>query len=135
MEKIKEVWFADERIFVRTDQGRVHSRPLEAFPRLKRATEEQRKAYTIEMRGQALRWKEMDEDIHISSFYEVAEPEPNNEVAMLFMRFPGLKMQDVAQHMGVDESLLEKYLYGIRKPSPKRMEQLRSALRVPEKAM
>ena len=90
MEKIKEVWFADGRIFVRTDQGRVHSRPLEAFPRLKRATEEQRKAYTIEMRGQALRWKEMDEDIHISSFYEVAEPEPNNEVAMLFMRFPGL---------------------------------------------
>ena len=126
MEKIKEVWFADGRIFVRTDQGRVHSRPLEAFPRLKRATEEQRKAYTIEMRGQALRWKEMDEDIHISSFYEVA---------MLFMRFPGLKVQDVAQHMGVDESLLEKYLYGIRKPSPKRMEQLRSALRVPEKAM
>ena len=99
MEKIKEVWFADGRIFVRTDQGRVHSRPLEAFPRLKRATE------------------------------------PNNEVAMLFMRFPGLKVQDVAQHMGVDESLLEKYLYGIRKPSPKRMEQLRSALRVPEKAM
>ena len=135
MEKIKEVWFTGGRICMRTEQGKAYSRPLEAFPRLKRATEEQRKAYTVEMRGTALRWKDIDEDIHISSFYETIEPNPDNEVAEAFAQSPELRVQDVAQSMGVDESLLERYIYGIKKPSPERMEQLRMALRVPEEAM
>ena len=135
MERIKTVWFAGGRIYMCTETGKEYSRPLEAFPALMKATERQRMAYTVEMRGMALRWKDIDEDIHISSFYETTEPEPDNEVAAMFAQFPHLNASDVAQSMGIDESLLDKYIYGMKKPSPERMEQLWHAMRVPQEAM
>ena len=69
METIKNVWFEGERIYMLSSKDKVYSRPLEAFPVLKDASEQEREDYTIEMRGTALRWKHLDEDIHISSFY------------------------------------------------------------------
>lgn len=39
--------------------------PLKAFPLLKEAAEAQRAAYKIVLRGTALRWEELDEDIYI----------------------------------------------------------------------
>ena len=48
MEKIKNLWFDDARIYIRTDAGNKYSRPLEAFPELKDADAEQRNAFTID---------------------------------------------------------------------------------------
>ncbi|MFQ8804129.1 MAG: DUF2442 domain-containing protein [Alistipes indistinctus] len=62
--------------------------PLEAFPVLKDATDDERMNYTIEMRGEAIRWAKLDEDIHISSFFETAEPNYSNEIAAIFSHFP-----------------------------------------------
>ena len=50
-EKILQVWFDDERIFIRTDKGNEFSLALEIFPRLKDATPEQRNAFVIEPWG------------------------------------------------------------------------------------
>ena len=42
MEKIKAVWFDADRIYMKTQEGKVYSRPLEAYPDLKDASPEQR---------------------------------------------------------------------------------------------
>lgn len=129
METIKSVWFEGERIYMLSNEDKVYSRPLEAFPVLKEASEGERKNYTIEMRGTALRWKELDEDIHISSFYNTEEPDNTNEIAMIFKRFPQLNVSEVARSMGINKSLLSKYIYGIKKPSEQRRMEIKEALR------
>ncbi len=70
MEKIAEVWFGDNRIYIETDAQKIYSRPLEMFPLLLNATEQQRNDFKIGRFGNDIRWEAIDEDIHISSFLE-----------------------------------------------------------------
>ena len=128
METIKSVWFENERIYMLSSEDKVYSRPLEAFPLLKAATDAQRADFEIVLRGEALRWPELDEDIHISSFYEETEPEYNNEVARIFKRFPQLNVSEVARNLGINKSLLSKYIYGVKRPSGERIAQIKAAL-------
>ena len=127
-EIIQEVWFADERIYMRSDKGNIYSRPLEVFPILKDASDKERKEFTIDMYGQALRWKDLDEDIHISSFYDNTEPKYNNEVAALFAMFPQLNVSEVARSLGIHKSLLSQYIYGVKTPSEKRLKEIKDVL-------
>lgn len=129
-ETISKVWFENDRIFMLSSQGKEYSRPLEAFPLLKEASEEERNDFSIVLRGTALRWECLDEDIHISSFYSTEEPDASNEVAAIFRQFPQLNVSEVARGMGINKSLLSKYIYGIKKPSEERMCQIKSALHV-----
>lgn len=128
METIKNVWFENGRIYMLSSEDKVYSRPLEAFPTLKDASEREREDFTIEMRGTALRWKSLDEDIHITSFYNTEEPDSGNEIAAIFKRFPQLNVSGVARQMGIHKSLLARYIYGIKKPSEERKEQIKEAL-------
>jgi hypothetical protein len=127
MAKIQKVWFDDQRIYVQTDEGDVLSRPLEAFPLLKDASCEERNAFQIGRFGDDIRWEALDEDIHISSFYETAEPNMENEVAQLFLLFPQLNVSEMARYIGINKSLLAKYIYGIKRPSPERLSQIKLA--------
>lgn len=129
MGKIIKVWFDKGRIFISTDAGNTYSRPLEAFPLLLDATPEQRSHYEIGFDGDDLRWDDIDEDIHISSFYETAEPDENNPIADVFRRFPQLNVSEVARTVGINKSLLSRYIYGIKKPSEKRKEQILDSVR------
>lgn len=128
METIKNVWFEGQRIYMLSSDDKVYSRPLEAFPLLKEATDTQRSDFKIVLRGTALRWDDLDEDIHISSFYEEKEPEYNNEIALIFKRFPQLNVSEVARNLGINKSLLSKYIYGIKHPSEERIHQIKTAL-------
>lgn len=128
MEKIKNVWFDDRRIYIRTDAGNKYSRPLEAFPELKDADAEQRNAFVIDSYGDEIRWKELDADLHISSFFETKEPNYHNEVAEIFARFPWINYADVAKAMNVHPSLIARYIYGMSEPSPQRLSQIRESL-------
>ena len=129
MEAIVKLWFSDERIFILTDQGNEYSRPLEAFPLLLEATPQQRAKFEIGLDGDDIRWDEIDEDIHISSFFETAEPDTNNPIADVFKRFPQLNVSEVARTIGINKSLLSRYIYGIKKPSAQRTEQILGAIR------
>ena len=129
MEKIIKVWFDKGRIFIKTNQGNTYSRPLEAFPLLFEATEQQRARYEIGLDGDDLHWDDIDEDIHISSFYETAEPDANNVIADVFNRFPQLNVSEVARTIGINKSLLSRYIYGIKKPSEKRTNQILETVR------
>jgi hypothetical protein len=126
---IEKVWFANGRIYICTDDNHVLSRPLEAFPTLKDATEKEKLNYKIDKFGDAIRWADIDEDIHISSFYEDAEPDNDNEIAAIFRRFPQLNVSEVARSIGIHKSLLSKYIYGVKKPSLQRKEEIKQALR------
>lgn len=128
MVKIEKVWFDANRVFIMTDKGEQLSRPLEAFPVLKDASEEERKDFRIGKFGDDIRWEKLDEDIHISSFYETAEPNPENEVGRIFRRFPQLNVSEMARYIGINKSLLAKYIYGIKRPSEERMRQIKQAM-------
>ena len=84
MESIVKLWFEEGRIYILTDKGNTYSRPLEAFPLLREATPAQRQAFEIGREGDDVRWEEIDEDIHISSFYETTEPNSDNPIADVF---------------------------------------------------
>ena len=128
MEKIKNLWFEGNRIYMRTTEGHLLSRPLEAYPELEEATTEQRNDFTIDEDGEAIRWESIDVDMHISSFYETSEPNKQNQVSAMFSRFPWLNVSEVARYLGINKSLLARYIYGISKPSEQRLEQIREAL-------
>jgi len=66
MNTVKKLWFTDTRIFMETEDGRVRSQPLHYFPRLCRATNGQRAAWTQSRFG--LHWEDLDEDISFESF-------------------------------------------------------------------
>ena len=128
MKKIQKIWFDGERIFMQTTDGEKLSRPLEAFPTLKDASEEDRADYKIGRFGDDVRWEKLDEDIHMSSFYEQQEPNPDNEIGRLFRAFPQLNVSEMAHYIGINKSLLAKYIYGIKKPSDQRVQQIKEAL-------
>ena len=130
MEQIKNLWFDTDRIYMRSSAGRVLSRPLKAYPELEEATLEQRNDFTIDEDGTAVRWESLDADMHISSFYETSEPNEENEVGAMFRRFPWLNVSEVARYLGINKSLLARYIYGISKPSEQRVQQIRDAFHV-----
>lgn len=129
MAKITKVWFDGGRIYIATNDGKTYSRPLEYFPILKEATDDQREAWKINKFGDAIRWEEIDEDIHLSSFYATDEPDTNNVIGDVFRRFPQLNVSEIARTIGIHKSLLSKYIYGTKKPSEKRTEEILDALR------
>ena len=129
MEAIIKLWFDEDRIYILTDQGNTYSRPLEAFPLLLDATDEQRAKYEIGLDGDDIHWDEIDEDIHISSFFDTAEPDMDNPIADIFHRFPQLNVSEVARTIGINKSLLSRYIYGVKKPSQQRTEQIISTIR------
>ncbi len=128
MEQIKNLWFDKNRIYIRTTDERILSHPLKAYPELDEASVEQRNDFAIDEDGMAIRWEALDADMHISSFYETTEPNEQNEVAAMFNRFPWLNISEVARYLGINKSLLARYIYGISKPSEQRLQQIRDAL-------
>ena len=108
MERIKNIWFDCGRLFMRSMDGNVYSRPLEAFPELLEASAEHRSDYKIDDDGEAIRWERIDVDLHISSFFDKSEPDANNPVADIFRRFPWLNPSEVANAMDINKNLLAK---------------------------
>ena len=127
-EKIIKVWFEKGQIWLMTTEDKTLSLPLELFPILKEASNVQLESYTIGKLGDALRWKELDVDIHISSFYEEVEIKKENEVAALFEKFPQLNVSEVARSLGIHKSLLSQYIYGVKTPSEIRIRDIKMAL-------
>jgi len=123
MEKIKKIWFADNRVFVQTEDGKEYGRPLEAFPVLMDATEAQREDCKIGRHGDDVRWDSLDEDIHISSFFARNEPRANR-IGEIFGRYPQINVSAFANRMGINKSLMAKYIYGIKTPSEKRSREI-----------
>ena len=82
--KIKTIEFVDGMILTTTMDGQVYCRPIDAFPLLQNASDEQRRAYTIGKFGDDVRWEEIDEDIHVSSLTKSLASQSNLESHMAY---------------------------------------------------
>jgi hypothetical protein len=66
MNKVKQLWFDDERIYIETVNDEIQSQPMHFFPRLQTANTIQRAEWTESHFG--LHWEKIDEDISFESF-------------------------------------------------------------------
>lgn len=62
----KSVEFDDQMMHVLFTDGRVLGVPIQWFPRLRRASHEQRQQYEIGGGGISLHWPDLDEDLSIA---------------------------------------------------------------------
>jgi hypothetical protein len=67
-----DVMVTDDRVTVALADGRELAVPLSWFPRLREATEAQRRNWRFIGRGQGIHWPDVDEDISVASLLRVA---------------------------------------------------------------
>ena len=58
-----DIWFDELKMFVRLDDGREIAVPIDWFPRLRDATEKQRKNWRLIGGGEGIHWEDIDEDV------------------------------------------------------------------------
>lgn len=128
-EQICKVWFADGRIWVETSAGNHLSQPLEVFPPLFYATDEEREDYYLWSNDTSIRWEKLDEDIHISNFYTDETVNYNNEVNSLLSRFPWLDMKAFAEHIGMHWTKLARFRFGVWTPTNETLQKIKNGIR------
>jgi Protein of unknown function (DUF2442) len=67
-----DVTVTDDRVIVALADGRELAVPLSWFPRLRDATEVQRRNWRFIGRGQGIHWPDVDEDISVASLLRAA---------------------------------------------------------------
>ena len=127
MGKIDKVWFKDGRIYIHTDLDEILSRSLIDFPLLLDATNAERAEFRIVHNGEALRWDNLDEDIHISSFHQT-DNFYDNEIRQIFISLPQLNVKQFAKFIGINYTLLSNYINGSKKPSPQKVQFVKEGL-------
>lgn len=66
--EILKIWFENNSIFLETKKGIIKSMPLKWFPKLEKATNEQRLNYELSPFG--IHWEQIDEDLSFEGFFE-----------------------------------------------------------------
>ena len=122
--KIEKIWLTDDAVWVRRDDGAVASESFSDYPRLRRASSEQRVCFIVDDFG--VRWPELDEDLLFEEFFR---HKPKTDLRELFMSHPELNASAVARRMGISQSLFAQYISGTKKPSEKRLEEIFSTIR------
>ena len=114
--KISKIWFADERIYGLTDDGRTLWQSLLYYRRLRNASEAERSQYEIDDEG--IHWYGLDEDVSFESF-EYDNPEPQG-ISRIFLSHPELNASAIGRRLGISQSLVAQYINGTKKPSKER---------------
>lgn len=122
---LTKIWFADNRIYGETDDGRTLFQSLLYYKRLLNATDEQRNNYRISRMG--IHWEELDEDVSFESF-EYDTPEPVG-IAKFFLTHPEINVSAIARRLGLQQSLLASYINGTKKPSKEREDLIMAEVR------
>jgi hypothetical protein len=66
-----DVWFADSKLFVRLTDGREIGVPIDWFPALRDASEEERNDWRFIGKGQGIHWQSLDEDLSVAGFLRI----------------------------------------------------------------
>jgi len=64
---VSKVWLDDDFIYIQTDKGIVKNHPLIWFPKLLKASKEQRESFTLSPFG--IHWDTIDEDLSFEGFF------------------------------------------------------------------
>jgi hypothetical protein len=68
-----ELWFREDKMFVRLTDGREIGVPLFWFPKLYEATEKVRLNYRFIGKGLGIHWNDLDEDLSVSGLFKFSE--------------------------------------------------------------
>ena len=123
--ELDKLWFEDNKIFIRTNEGKILWQSLLWYSRLLHATQEQRNNYYTSFSG--IHWRDIDEDISFESFY-YNNPEPTG-ISLLFLTHPELNVSAVSRRMGIQQGLLAAYIRGTKKPSKNREKEILHTIR------
>ncbi|SFD45049.1 DUF2442 domain-containing protein [Spirosoma endophyticum] len=63
-----DVWFADSKLYVRLTEGREIGVPIDWYPRLRDASEEDLNNWRFIGLGQGIHWESLDEDLLVAGF-------------------------------------------------------------------
>lgn len=63
--KAIDLWFTEDMLYVRLEDGREVGVPMEWFPKLIKATAEQRKNWRLIGNGIGIHWDDLDEDLSV----------------------------------------------------------------------
>ena len=117
---IKEIWFDADYIYGRDEEGKEYKQSLLWYPRLRTASEEERKQYTLGFDG--IHWRVLDEDISFESFeYEDADP---SALQRFFLMHKEINVAEFARLIGMNPTLLRNYINGFKKPSKEREKEI-----------
>jgi hypothetical protein len=75
-ERVQDVRFTDYEFSVSLMDGRTITVPLAWFPRLRHASPDQRRNWTISAAGYGIHWPDLDEDLSTEGLLRAA-PSPN----------------------------------------------------------
>ena len=114
--KIVKIWIDQDRLYGKTDDGRIVWQSLLYYPRLKNASSQQRDDYEIGYFG--IHWNEIDEDVSFESF-DYDNPEPTG-LSKILLSLPEINISAIARNLGIQQSLLAAYKNGTKKASPER---------------
>lgn len=70
-----KVWFENDNIFILNEQGEQLSHPLSWFPRLQKASDEERSNFELSPFG--IHWEKLDEDLSFEGFKTFRKIESN----------------------------------------------------------
>lgn len=118
--KIKRIWFADDRIYGETSEGKIVWQSLLYYKRLRNATPQQREKYEIDDEG--IYWEDLDEDVSFESF-SYDNPIPQG-ISLIFLSHPELNATAIGQRLGISQGLMTQYVNGTKKPSKERESQI-----------
>jgi cell division protein FtsI/penicillin-binding protein 2 len=121
---IKNVWFTDEAIHIETTDGKQAKEMFSEFPRLKFASQEQRKQYSLGHFG--IHWKLLDEDLSYDGFF--SEKTEKNQITETFKNLYGINVSAIARRAGLPQSLMASYVSGIKNPSDERKKEIENVL-------
>ena len=122
---IKKIWFADDRIYGETDDGKVVWQSLLYYKRLLNASPEQRENY--EMDDEGIYWKDLDEDVSFESF-EYENPDPQG-ISFIFLSHPELNAVAIGKRLGISQGVMIQYVNGAKKPTVECERQILQEIR------
>lgn len=118
--KIMKIWFDADYIYGTDEKGKEYKQSLLWYPKLRDASDEERKEYTFGIGG--IHWRALDEDISFESFeYDDAEP---SALQRFFLTHKEINVAEFARSMGLNPTLLRNYINGFKKPSKEREEEI-----------
>ena len=121
----KRIWFADDRIYGETSEGKIVWQSLLYYKRLRNATPQQRENY--EMDDEGIHWEDLDEDVSFESFF-YDNPAPQG-ISLIFLSHPELNAIAIGKRLGISSGLMVQYVNGTKIPSKEQENQIKQEIK------
>ena len=122
--EIRRIWFDGNFLYGEDSAGDIHKQSLLWYPKLAKASENQRNDFRFGFEG--IHWESLGEDVSFESFvYPDAIPSPLQE---FFLTHDEINVSGFGKFAGINPTLLRDYINGFKKPSPKRVLEIQKAI-------